>query len=215
MQFKTAIFELSGTLIYDGREDIQAAIRAFRSQGFSVEPHVIVPMLPASFQQHCDHILSTQFIVLDLPVRQELVRKITAQFHLELIHHYRYNPEIYAVPHAEYLLDMMRKKGIQIWVVGGFNQEVYLEVTRKFQWLDKPYIQFLSFFDLDQHRKSKDRNAPSLQLKNTAYFTTSSMPQSRLADLGVVFELQGSNSKASSSGNIRRIGDLLEASRFL
>jgi phosphonatase-like hydrolase len=134
MQIKMVVFDMAGTTVEDSDNVHQALIDAMKAYNYSISRDDANRVMGYPKPVAIDSLLKEQFGLKEETERKPLVEKIHQQFLLDMIHHYRYNPDVKAKPNAEYVFDALRKKGIKVVIDTGFSRDIADAIIERLNW---------------------------------------------------------------------------------
>jgi phosphonatase-like hydrolase len=98
-----------------------------------------------------DTLLKEKFKVDKAGERKDLVDHIHKHFLLDMLHHYRYNPDVKAKPNVEYVFDSLRKRGIKVVIDTGFSRDIADAIIDRLKWKENNLIDYSVTSDEVRH----------------------------------------------------------------
>ncbi len=140
-QTKMVVFDMAGTTVEDDDNVHQSLIKAMQSKGYTITREDANRVMGYPKPVAIDTLLNENFKV-EAGARKELTDKIHTFFLLDMLHHYRYNPEVKAKPNVEYVFDMLRKRGIKVVIDTGFSRDIADAIIDRLQWRTNNLIDY-------------------------------------------------------------------------
>ena len=149
-QTKMVVFDMAGTTVEDDDNVHQSLIKAMQSKGYTITREDANRVMGYPKPVAIDTLLNENFKV-EAGARRELTEKIHTFFLLDMVHHYRYNPEVKAKPNVEYVFDMLRKRGIKVVIDTGFSRDIADAIIDRLQWRTNNLIDYSVTSDEVKH----------------------------------------------------------------
>jgi phosphonatase-like hydrolase len=149
-QTKMVVFDMAGTTVEDDDNVHQSLIKAMQSKGYTITREDANRVMGYPKPVAIDTLLKENF-KLEAGARKELTDKIHTYFLLDMLHHYRYNPEVKAKPNVEYVFDMLHKKGIKVVVDTGFSRDIADAIIDRLKWKANKMIDYSVTSDEVKH----------------------------------------------------------------
>lgn len=150
-QTKMVVFDMAGTTVEDDDNVHQSLIKAMESKGYRITREDANRVMGYPKPVAIGTLLKENFKVQSESERATLVEKIHKHFLLDMIHHYRYNPDVKAKPNVEYVFDALRKKGIKVVIDTGFSREIADAIIERLRWESNKLIDYSVTSDEVKH----------------------------------------------------------------
>jgi phosphonatase-like hydrolase len=150
-QTKMVVFDMAGTTIEDNDDVHHSLMNAMESKGYKISREDANRVMGYPKPVAIDTLLKDKFKLTSESERATLVEKIHAHFLLDMLHHYRYNPEVKAKPNVEYVFDSLRKKGIKVVIDTGFSRDIADTIIERLQWHTNNLIDYSVTSDEVKH----------------------------------------------------------------
>lgn len=134
MQTKMVVFDIAGTTIEDSDDVHKSLINAMGAKGYKITREDANRVMGYPKPLAIETLLQENFKISAERERKALVEKIYNHFLLDMLHHYRYNPDVRAKPNVEYVFDTLRKRGIKVVLDTGFAKEITDAIVERMQW---------------------------------------------------------------------------------
>jgi phosphonatase-like hydrolase len=162
-QTKMVVFDMAGTTVEDDDNVHESLIKAMASKGYKIGREDANRVMGYPKPVAIDTLLKENFKVED---RDGLVEKIHTFFLLDMLHHYRYNPEVKAKPNVEFVFDSLRKRGIKVVIDTGFSRDIADAIIERLRWQSEKLIDYSVTSDEVKH----GRPYPDMIQKAMAHF---------------------------------------------
>jgi len=169
-QTKMVVFDMAGTTVEDDDNVHESLIKAMASKGYKISREDANRVMGYPKPVAIETLLRENFKVED---RKELVEKIHTYFLLDMLHHYRYNPDVKAKPNVEFVFDSLRKRGIKVVIDTGFSRDIADAIIDRLQWRTNKLIDYSVTSDEVKH----GRPYPDMIQKAMAEFKISNSAQ--------------------------------------
>ena len=133
-QTKMVVFDMAGTTVEDDDNVHQSLINAMAAKGYKITRSDANRVMGYPKPVAIDTLLNEKFKIHSESERAALVEKIHTHFLLDMLHHYRYNPDVKAKPNVEYVFDSLRKKGIKVVIDTGFSRDIADAIIDRLNW---------------------------------------------------------------------------------
>jgi len=164
-QTKMVVFDMAGTTIEDNDDVHHSLMNAMESKGYKITREDANRVMGYPKPVAIDTLLKEKFKLADSE-RAELVDKIHSHFLLDMLHHYRYNPDVKAKPNVEYVFDSLHKRGIKVVIDTGFSRDIADAIIDRLNWQTNSLIDYSVTSDEVKH----GRPYPDMILKAMAKF---------------------------------------------
>ena len=165
-QTKMVVFDMAGTTVEDNDDVHQSLINAMDSKGYKITREDANQVMGYPKPIAIDTLLKDKFHVQSEGDRKALVDKIHNHFLLDMLHHYRYNPDVKAKPNVEFVFDALRKRGIKVVIDTGFSRDIADAIIDRLKWRENSLIDYSVTSDEVKH----GRPYPDMILKAMAQF---------------------------------------------
>ena len=169
-QTKMVVFDMAGTTVEDDDNVHESLIKAMASKGYKISREDANRVMGYPKPVAIETLLRENFKGED---RKELVEKIHTYFLLDMLHHYRYNPDVKAKPNVEFVFDSLRKRGIKVVIDTGFSRDIADAIIDRLQWRTNKLIDYSVTSDEVKH----GRPYPDMIQKAMAEFKISNSAQ--------------------------------------
>jgi len=150
-QTKMVVFDMAGTTVEDNDNVHQSLINAMDSKGYKITREDANRVMGYPKPVAIDTLLKEKFKVNSESERAALVEKIHSHFLLDMIHHYRYNPDVKAMPNVEFVFDALRKRGIKVVIDTGFSRDIADAIIDRLKWKENNLIDYSVTSDEVKH----------------------------------------------------------------
>ena len=150
-QTKMVVFDMAGTTVEDNDNVHQSLINAMDSKGYKITREDANRVMGYPKPVAIDTLLKEKFKVNSESERAALVEKIHSHFLLDMIHHYRYNPDVKAMPNVEFVFDALRKRGIKVVIDTGFSRDIADAIIERLKWKENNLIDYSVTSDEVKH----------------------------------------------------------------
>jgi phosphonatase-like hydrolase len=164
-QTKMVVFDMAGTTVEDEDNVHQSLMNAMEAKGYKINREDANRVMGYPKPVAIDTLLKENFKLGDKE-RTVLVEKIHQHFLLDMLHHYRYNPEVKAKPNVEFVFDALRKRGIKVVIDTGFSRDIADAIFDRLKWQTNKLIDYSVTSDEVKH----GRPYPDMILKAMAEF---------------------------------------------
>ena len=141
-QTKMVVFDMAGTTVEDNDDVHQSLINAMNSKGYKITREDANKVMGYPKPIAIDSLLKEKFQVNADSERTALVGKIHKHFLLDMLHHYRYNPDVKAKPNVEFVFDALRKRGIKVVIDTGFSRDIADAIIDRLKWRENSLIDY-------------------------------------------------------------------------
>lgn len=147
-QTKMVVFDMAGTTVEDDDNVHESLMKAMASKGYKISREDANRVMGYPKPVAIDTLLHENFKVED---RADLVDKIHTTFLLDMLHHYRYNPDVKAKPNVEFVFDSLRKRGIKVVIDTGFSRDIADAIIDRLKWESNNMIDYSVTSDEVRH----------------------------------------------------------------
>jgi phosphonatase-like hydrolase len=150
-QTKIVVFDMAGTTVEDHDNVHGSLMKAMDSKGYKITREDANRVMGYPKPVAIDALLNEKFQVKADSERAALVTKIHTHFLLDMLHHYRYNPEVKAKPNVEFVFDSLRKRGIKVVIDTGFSRDIADAIIDRLNWKTNNLIDYSVTSDEVKH----------------------------------------------------------------
>jgi phosphonatase-like hydrolase len=147
-QTKMVVFDMAGTTVEDNDNVHESLMNAMSAKGYKITREDANRVMGYPKPVAIDTLLQEKFKIED---RAALVDKIHTHFLLDMLHHYRYNPEVQAKPNVEFVFDTLRKRGIKVVIDTGFSRDIADAIIDRLKWQSNKMIDYSVTSDEVKH----------------------------------------------------------------
>ena len=165
-QTKMVVFDMAGTTVEDDDNVHQSLMNAMEAKGYKITRTDANKVMGYPKPVAIDTLLLDKFKLKGQAERAALVEKIHTHFLLDMLHHYRYNPDVKAKPNVEYVFDTLRKNGIKVVIDTGFSRDIADAIIERLNWTKNNLIDYSVTSDEVKH----GRPYPDMILKAMSEF---------------------------------------------
>ena len=165
-QTKMVVFDMAGTTVEDSDDVHHSLMGAMAAKGYEITREDANKVMGYPKPVAIDTLLKDKFNLKSESERAALTDKIHTHFLLDMLHHYRYNPEVKAKPNVEYVFDTIRKRGIKVVIDTGFSRDIADAIIDRLNWQSNKLIDYSVTSDEVKH----GRPYPDMILKAMAEF---------------------------------------------
>jgi len=149
-QTKMVVFDMAGTTVEDNDNVHHSLMNAMEAKGYKIKREDANRVMGYPKPVAIDTLLKEKFKVEDKG-RAALVEKIHTYFLLDMLHHYRYNPDVRAMPNVEFVFDSLRKRGIKVVIDTGFSRDIADAIIDRLKWETNKMIDYSVTSDEVKH----------------------------------------------------------------
>lgn len=139
MSIKLIVFDIAGTTVKDNHEVSKTFQVALKNHGYMIDLKVINPLMGYEKNLAIRKLLS-QNEADQSKITASLVKSIHSEFVQQMINHYKFNPDIVALPHVEETFSSLQKLGVQVAINTGFSKDIADTVVERLQWQEKGLV---------------------------------------------------------------------------
>jgi phosphonatase-like hydrolase len=151
MQTKMVVFDMAGTTVEDSDDVHKSLMNAMEAKGYKISRDDANKVMGYPKPVAIDTLLKEKFGIEGAEERKLLTDKIHGHFLLDMLHHYRYNPDVKAKPNVEYVFDTLRKRGIKVVVDTGFSRDIADAIIDRLLWSTNKMIDYSVASDEVKH----------------------------------------------------------------
>ena len=132
---KTAmiVFDMAGTTVEDSDNVHHALMDAMKKADYIITREDANRVMGYPKPIAIETLLRDKHKVAESKMKQ-LIEEIYQVFLLDMVHHYRYSPDVKAKPNAEYVFDFMRKKGVKVVLDTGVSRQIADTIIERLNW---------------------------------------------------------------------------------
>jgi len=128
------VFDMAGTTVEDDDNVHHSLVKAMQSKGYKISREDANRVMGYPKPVAIDTLLKEKFKIEAATDRKALVEAIHKHFLLDMLHHYRYNPDVKAKPNVDYVFDSLRKRGIKVVIDTGFSRDIADTIIERLRW---------------------------------------------------------------------------------
>jgi phosphonatase-like hydrolase len=133
-QIKMVVFDMAGTTVEDSDNVHESLIKSMAAKGYKINREDANRVMGYPKPVAIDTLLAENFKMTLSTGRKEEVERIHNHFILDMIHHYRYNPEVQAKPNVDYVFNTLRKRGMKVVIDTGFSRDIADAIIERLGW---------------------------------------------------------------------------------
>jgi phosphonatase-like hydrolase len=147
---KMVVFDMAGTTVEDDDNVHQSLMKAMESNGYKISREDANRVMGYPKPVAIDTLLKEQFKISESE-REGLVKNIHNYFLLDMLHHYRYSPDVAAKPNVDFVFDSLRKRGIKVVIDTGFSRDIADAIIDRLKWKENNMIDYSVTSDEVKH----------------------------------------------------------------
>lgn len=167
------VFDMAGTTVEDSDNVHQSLMNAMKTKGYDVTRDDVNRVMGYPKPIAIETLLEENFKLKKGAERSQLTDKIHNHFLLDMIHHYRYNPEVKGKPNVEYVFDTLRKRGVKVVIDTGFSRPIADAIIERLGWVADGLIDY----SVTSDEVKQGRPYPDMIFKAMAEFGLSNAGQ--------------------------------------